>query len=100
MTVFTWTIPKIDRLTSNGFVIAVNYNVLAVDGEHSVSTYGLVNYAHQPDQNYIPYADLTEADVISWVQNSLGKDDVEATLQTQINVLKAPVIASGIPWSN
>ena len=106
MTTFTWTIPQMDRLTSDGFVITVNYNVVAVDGTYTVTTYGQVNFAQQPGQTYIPYANLTEAEVIGWVQNSVNNEEgvtlqnqIEPTLQTQINVLKNPVIAPGVPWS-
>lgn len=105
MTTFTWTIPQMDRLTSDGFVITATYNVLAVDGSYTVSTYGQVNFAQQPGQAYIPYADLTEVEVVGWVQNlSNGEDEatlqtqIESTLQTQLNVLKIPVKQSGLPW--
>jgi hypothetical protein len=33
------------------------------------------------------------------VQNALGKDAVEASLQSQIDLLKNPVQATGVPWS-
>lgn len=95
-----------DRLTSDGFVISVSYNVVAVDGTYTVTTYGQVNFAQQPGQAYIPYADLTEAEVVGWIQNSVNNEDgvtlqnqIEPTLQTQINVLKNPVTAYGTPWS-
>lgn len=96
-----------DRLTSDGFVISVSYNVSATDGSHSVSTHGLVNFAKEPDKAYIPYADLTEVEVVGWVQNLLNGEDeatlqtqIESTLQTQLNVLKIPVKQSGLPWNS
>jgi hypothetical protein len=36
---------------------------------------------------------------VGWVQEALGKDVVEASLQSQIDAKKAPVQATGLPWS-
>ena len=98
-TTYAWTIQQMDRLTSDGFVVTVHYNVSAVDGDYSASTYGTVGYTEQPGEQYTPYADLTEAEVVGWVQESLGKDTVEASLATQIEAQKNPVQESGMPWA-
>ena len=98
MTTFNWKIPQMDRLTSDGFVVTVHYIVNATDDTYSASTYGTVGYTQEPGETYIPYADLTEAVVVGWVQESLGKDIVEASLQNQIDEQKNPVQESGLPW--
>jgi hypothetical protein len=46
----------------------------------------------------LPYADLTQEIVVGWVQTSLGKDTVEASLQSQIDAQINPVQESGMPW--
>ena len=94
---FTWNVVQMDRLTSDGFVVTVHYTVNAVDGEFTTSTYGTVGYT-QEDKSYIPYADLTQAEVIGWVQESLGKDTVEEGLTAQIEAQKNPVQETGLPW--
>ena len=88
-----------ERLTSDGFVVTVHYNVSAVDGDYQASTYGTTSYTQTPGETYIPYADLTQAIVVGWVQEALGKDTVEASLQGQIDALKNPVQESGLPWA-
>jgi hypothetical protein len=98
MTTFNWTISQMDRLTADGFVTTVHYNVTATNDTYSANTYGTVGYTQEQGETYIPYADLTEATVIGWVQTSLGKDAVESSLQSQIDAQKAPVQASGLPW--
>ena len=98
MTTYNWQIPQMDRLTSDGFVVTVHYRVNAVDGEYNASTYGTIAYTQDSD-TYTPYADLTQAEVVGWVQTSLGKDTVEASLQSQIDALKNPTQASGLPWN-
>ena len=94
---FTWNVVQMDRLTSDGFVVTCHYTVSAVDGDYTASTYGTVGYT-QTDKPYKPYADLTQAEVIGWVQESLGKDTVEAGLTAQIEAQKNPVQETGLPW--
>jgi hypothetical protein len=95
---YTWNVVQMDRLTSDGFVVTVHYTVNAVDGEFTASTYGTVGYT-QGEGSYVPYADLTEAEVVGWVQESLNKDTVEAGLAAQIEAQKNPVQESGVPWA-
>jgi hypothetical protein len=99
MTTYLWTISQLDRRTSNGFVEVVHYNVSAVDGDHQANIYGSTNYIQTSGETYIPYDDLTQAVVVGWVQEALGKDTVEAGLQAQIDALKNPVQESGLPWT-
>ena len=81
---YTWNVVQMDRKSADGFVTTVHYNVSAVDGEFTASTYGTVGYTEQQGKQYIPYASLTEVEVVGWVQDSLGKDTVEASLTAQI----------------
>ncbi len=87
-----------DRLTSDGFVVTVHYSVTATDGEYTANTYGTVGYI-QESENFTPYNELTEPQVVGWVQESLGKYTVEASLNAQIEALKNPVQESGLPWA-
>jgi hypothetical protein len=94
---FNWQVVQMDRLTSDGFVVTVHYTVNAVDGEFTASTYGTVGYT-QEDKAYIPYAELTQDEVVGWVQDSLGQATVEDSLAAQIDAQKNPVSESGLPW--
>ena len=87
-----------DRLTSDGFVVMVHYNVNAVDGDYQVSTYGTTNHKQEKENSFVPYESLTQETVIDWVQEALGKNTVEARLQGQIDALMNPVQKSGLPW--
>jgi myo-inositol-hexaphosphate 3-phosphohydrolase len=95
---YQWNVVQMDRLTSDGFVVTVHYTVNAVDGDYTASTYGTVGYT-QGEGSYVPYADLTEAEVVGWVQESLGKDTVEEGLAAQIEAQKNPVQEAGVPWA-
>jgi len=95
---YQWNVVQMDRLTSDGFVVTVHYTVNAVDGDYTASTYGTVGYT-QGEGSYVPYADLTEAEVVGWVQESLGKDTVQEGLAAQIEAQKNPVQEAGVPWA-
>jgi hypothetical protein len=93
----TWKISTLDREVSNGFVTTAHWTATAVDGEHSASAYATVSWAEGTPA--IPYASLTEAEVLSWVWESVDKAATEASLAAQIALLKNPVKSTGVPWS-
>jgi hypothetical protein len=93
---FNWSVVQMDRKATDGFVTTVHYNVSAVDGEFSASTYGTVGYTEEGA--FTPYSQLTEAVVVGWVKDSLGQATVEEALAAQIDALKNPVSESGLPW--
>lgn len=98
----TFKITQMDRLTADGFVVTVHWTASQVDGEYTASTYSTVSFTEQPGQSLIPYEDLTEAQVIQWVKDSLGAEGVAAidtALANNIADQKAPKVASGTPWT-
>ena len=94
---FTWSVVQMDRQVADGFVTTVHFNVSAVDGEFTASTYGTVGFTKE-EMDYVPFEQLTQEQVIGWVQDSLGQDTVEEALATQIDAQKNPVSESGLPW--
>ena len=94
----TWSVAQLDRNTSDGFVNTVHWRVNAKDGDLNASSYGTVGYTQEEGKTLVPYSNLTETAVIAWVQESLNKATVEASLAKQIELLKNPVTASGTPW--
>jgi YbbR domain-containing protein len=97
MTTFNWQVVQTNYNTSDKFITTVHYTVNAVDGENTASTYGTVGYTQEG--SFTPFADLTQAVVVGWVQESLGKDTVEASLTAQIEAQKNPVQETGLPWT-
>jgi len=93
----TWKISTLDREVSNGFVTTAHWTATAVDGDYTASTYATVSWAEGTPA--IPYANLTEAEVLSWVWESVDKAATEASLAAQIALLKNPVKATGTPWT-
>ena len=96
----TWNIAQLERHTADGIVFTVHYTVDANDGTYSAGAYGSIGL-DAPEDNIIPFADLTPEIVIGWVQDKLGEEQVEsisAALQGQIDEQRAPSKASGLPW--
>ena len=93
----TWTISQLDRKTSDGFVTTAHWRATAVDGDYSASIYATCSWSE--GQPTVPYADLTEEEVLEWVWDSgVDKAATEAALAAQINAQKNPVSAAGVPW--
>ena len=103
----TWTIAQLDRNSSDDGVIVAHYRCNDSEevgtGDNAVthygSSYGTAGFS--PDasaEGYTAYDSISEADVISWVQASVDKDAIEASVQAQINESKAPASLSGVPW--
>ena len=97
MTTTTWTITQTDYLVADGFITAAHWTCNAVDGVYSASAYSTCGFAAATPA--IPYASVTESEVLSWIwANGVDKDATEASLAQQIELQKAPVTAAGVPW--
>jgi hypothetical protein len=92
----TWTISELDRRTSDGFVTTAHWRATAVDGDYSASVYATCGW--EDGQPTVPYADLTEQEVLGWVWESVDKAATEAALTVQIAAQKNPTSAAGVPW--
>jgi hypothetical protein len=93
----TWTISQLDRKTADGFVTTAHWQATAVDGDYTASIYSTSSWASGTPT--IPYASVTMAEVLDWVWESVDKTATEAALAANIALQKAPVTASGTPWS-
>ena len=100
-----WQISSLDRALPDGVVLTAHWRVSKTDGDASGSVYGTVSFpAKNPaDPTFIPYEDLTEAQVVEWVKDAMGANQVsayEAAVQGQIDAQINPTKASGVPWNS
>jgi len=98
------TAPSEDGLTD--VVKTVHWRANAEDavGEdtYTATVYGSVGVGDPTPDNFVDYADLTEADVLAWVWDSSEdfKTDQEANLANQIEDQKNPKIETlPNPWA-
>ena len=92
----TWTITQTDYETSNGFIITAHWICNAVDGNYTASIYSTASW--QAGTPTIPYASVTESEVLNWVWETVDKTATEAALAANIDLQKNPVVSSGTPW--
>ena len=84
-------------------VFNVHWRVNATDNTYNATSYGTVGVAYEAGSPYTPYADLTQDQVIGWVQAAMGAEQVasiEAGLATNIaDHTHPPVVSPALPWS-
>jgi hypothetical protein len=100
-----WKIEDLRSTLPDGWVFTAHWRVSKTDGAASGSVYGTISLPHKDHDapDFIPYEDLTEAQVIQWVKDAMGANQVaayEAAVQGQIDAQINPTYASGTPWSN
>jgi hypothetical protein len=100
-TTFTWKIAQLERETLDGYVYTAHYTVDAKDDTYAAGAYGSISF-ERPEDELIPFADLTEELVVGWVKDQLGEEkvsEVEAALQDQLDEQRNPSKAAGLPWA-
>lgn len=103
----TWTVVQMDCYPEYDnhvdVVFTVHWTLSGTDGTYNGSVYGSVGVTVDEGATYTPYADLTEAQVIGWVQDALGEEQVaayEANVAQQIaDQANPPVVTPPLPWS-
>lgn len=97
---FTWKITNLSRETIDGYVYEAHYTVDAKDDTYSAAgAYGSIGF--ERPENLIPFADLSESEVVSWVLQALGDEKVTSVceaLQGQLDEQRNPTKAAGVPW--
>jgi hypothetical protein len=93
--------PELDGETD--VVFTVHWRLNGTDGTYNGSVYGSVGVTLDEGASFTPYADLTQAQVIGWVQAALGEEQVtayEANVAQQIeSQINPPVVTPPLPWS-
>ena len=84
-------------------VFTVHWRANATDGTYNATSYGTAGVTYEAGSPYTPYADLTQDQVVGWVQASMGAEQVasiEAGLATNIaNQVNPPTVTPPLPWS-
>jgi hypothetical protein len=98
MTIYNWTISTTNYDVATGFINCAHWQCNAVDGEYTANPiYSTCSWA--AGSPTVPYADVTEAEVLQWCWASgVDKEATEAALAQNIELQKNPVQATGTPW--
>ena len=94
---YNWTInaldAKISHDSNDNVINTIHWGYSAVDNDDatkvasSIGTHSVVYDA----SNFTEYADITEANVIAWLEAGLDVEAMKAGLDAKIALLKAPV---------
>lgn len=104
--IYTWVIevmeckPQEDGQTD--VVITVHWRLNGTDGQYNGTAYGSVGVTYTPDSPFTPYDELTQEQVVGWVQGALGAEQVaslEANVAAQIEAqINPPIVNLPLPW--
>jgi hypothetical protein len=102
----TWAVVQMDAYPEYegepDVVFTVHWTLNGTDGTYAGSAYGSVGVNLDEGATFTPYASLTEAQVIGWVKDALGEEQVaayEASVAQQIaNQINPPVVSPALPW--
>ena len=103
----TWGVVQMDAYPEyegeTDVVFTVHWNLTGTDGTYVGSVYGSVGVSLDEGATFTPYADLTLAQVVGWVQDALGEEQVasyEANVAQQIaDQIDPPVVTPPLPWA-
>lgn len=103
---YTWVIAQLDCYPQQDdhtdVVFTVHWRRVATDGTYSADIYGSQSVTLAPEAPFTPYADLTEAQVIGWLEDAFGPETLEAqkaALDKQIeDQINPPVTRPALPW--
>ena len=102
MTTFTTTITAMYTIpTPTGYVVNVLYKVTGVDGTYTADIDGNTQFTPEQGATIIPYDQLTQAIVLSWIPES-AIASAQQCVQGQINSLITPPVSptsQPLPWS-
>ena len=102
MTIFTTTITAMYTIpTPTGYVVNVLYKVTGVDGTYTADIDGNTQFTPEQGATIIPYDQLTQAIVLSWIPES-AITSAQQCVQGQINSLITPPVSptsQPLPWS-
>lgn len=89
------------RRLSDGAVEIVHWSAVLTENGASASAYGSVTLSTADPEDFIPYDELTQEEVINWVFEALGPDrvvSIQEGLYDQVQNELNPQDALGLPW--
>ena len=105
---YNWIISQLDcypeQDNHTDVVFVVHWRRQATDGNgHNADIYGSQSVTLDPEAPFTPFAQLTEAQVVGWLEEAFGAETLtaqEAALDKQIeDQINPPVISPPLPWA-
>ena len=94
---------KRDTADLNDLVIGTRWELKGTNENDIHGTFsGATPFTSVDADPFVPFADLTEADVLGWIQGVVVDDyevHVNGVIQKQIDALVSPVAEPDLPWA-
>lgn len=97
----TWAVRNLERIVETGAVVCVYWTCAAAQEDRVGRFQSYTDLQADPDDpDFIPFADLTEAQVLTWVHAQLGDEQslIEAQVQRRAEAAADPDVLTGVPW--
>jgi hypothetical protein len=89
-------INNLDRNTDGDIITVIHWTATKEDGDFVASVYNTQSV--EVGDTVIPFAEVAEELVKTWLTEKIDMESLEAALDAQIEDQKAPKVASGLPW--
>jgi hypothetical protein len=104
---YNWIISQLDCYPQHegqtDVVFTIHWRRQATDGTHFADVYGSQSVTLDPDVPFTPYANLTEAQVIGWLEDAMGEEQLasqKTALDKQIeDQINPPIVRPPLPWA-
>jgi hypothetical protein len=83
-------VAKIQDGELSNIIETVHYRYQATDGEHTADVYGSVGLEAPDAESFKPFEQVTEADVIAWLEAKLDVEAMQSGLDAQLDAIANP----------
>ena len=83
-------VAKIQDGELSNIIETVHYRYQATDGEHTADVYGSVGLEAPDAESFKPFEEVTEADVIAWLESKLDVEAMQEGLSKQLDAIANP----------
>jgi hypothetical protein len=95
---YNWVISDLVAKIQDGelsnVIETVHYRYQATDGEHTADVYGSVGLEAPDAESFKPFEEVTEADVIAWLESKLDVEAMQSGLDAQLDAIANPTHVS------
>ena len=87
-------VAKIQDGELSNIIETVHWRYQATDGEHTADVYGSVGLEAPDAESFKPFEEVTEADVIAWLESKLDVEAMQSGLDAQLDAIANPTHVS------
>ena len=105
MTTYNWLISQLDTAPQEGnlndVVKTIHWRYVGEDADYRAEVYSTYACPSPSETDFTAYPDLTEADVIGWLEDGIDVESLKSNIDAQIeNQKNPPIVNLGLPWQN